>query len=487
MRAFVGRVSYLSLANVINGVLSVVFIPFAVARLGEVGYGLFSIYVLLAGYAPLIDIGVGKNLVRLLGSAPSDAERRDDLRLALGAYVGLLALALLALPAVGWLVAHVIFPVAPEHRPAVVMMVLLAVAEYGFGIPVALRQNLCVARERFDRIALFMVLSGVSRYVLGFAALLLAPAPLWVAGAFVARRGIELAVTPRVLTALPPGSWRPRFGWQALRSMVGHSAVLSLAQFTQLTVVSIGSVLVNARFGLAALGIYRAVLDLATRVFFVSNAVGAVVFPGFVRLWSRDDGRRRLGEVMPATLQVSWVAFAALAATAAVLAPVVLPLLGFGAADYLRLFGLVMGGVCLMAHSNLAYEFLQATGWYRQTLLLAAGALVLMVVIFLAVAPSGLVAVGWAWFVSQAAFAGAADATALRRMGAAARDWRTVGVRLLGVAGALMGALAALGVAPGRWGTGAGLVLVAALAAVGPHLRTVTRLVRYGPSRGEPA
>lgn len=418
MRAVLRRVSYVSLANVVNGVLGVVFVPVAVARLGTTGYGLFSIYLVLAGYTPLIDAGVGKNLIRLLGGETRDAGRREHLRSALAVYLSLGALFLVLTPGFAWLVPRVLFPVAAEFRVVVALIVAFAVAEYAVGIPVAMRQNHCLAQEHFGRYATFQVASGSLRYLMGFAAILLLPRSEVVVGFMAGRRVIDVFTSRLILGPLPSGSWRPRFVIAEMRRMVGHSAMLSVAQFVQISVVSAGSVLVNYRFGLAALGVYRAVLDLASRVWLFSNSAGSVVFPRFVHLWVREEGRRRLRTLLPAALQVSWLGYALLGVAGAVVGPLILPLIGLGGPDYGPMFATVVVGTCLMGHGNIAYEFVQATGRYGLAAGLAALSLTLMVGAFVALAPvSGLLAIGWAWFLSQTIFAFVVDGVAIGMLG----------------------------------------------------------------------
>jgi O-antigen/teichoic acid export membrane protein len=52
------NVSWVYAAQVVNGLVGVVFVPFAVARLGTEGYGLYGVYSVLTGYVLLAELGV---------------------------------------------------------------------------------------------------------------------------------------------------------------------------------------------------------------------------------------------------------------------------------------------------------------------------------------------------------------------------------------------------------------------------------------------
>jgi len=415
VRAFLRRVSYLSSANVVNGVLGIIFVPVAVRRLGNEGYGVFSIYAVLVGYVALVELGLGKNLIRVLASLHAVEDRRDQLRLAWGLYLTVAATLVVVAPVAAWLVPRVLFPVEPAQRATVQWIALLAIADYVLAVPVFVMQNRCIADEQFDRYSRFVVASGLVRYGISFAAVFAFVDPAQVVAAIVLRRFGDILLARRLMGALPSGAWKPRFDRRDFARMAGHSSALSLAQLLQITVVSVGAMLVNYVFGLRALGIYRAAFDLAAKVWFFSNVVGFVVFPRFVRLLADREGRARLGIVLPSVLQTSWLAYSVLAILAVIVGPWVLPLMGLGGDEYVRLFLLLIVGVSFNAHTNLAYEFLQATGRYRTVAALAAFSLAGLLGTFVAVAGvAGLLAIGWAWLGSQIVYGVVSDARVFR-------------------------------------------------------------------------
>ena len=473
MRGFLRRVSYLSAANLVNGILGVVFVPVAVHRLGPEGYGIFSIYGVLVGYVVLAELGLGKNLVRVLAGMPDDEERRHQLQLAWGLYLTVAGTLVLLAPLAAWLVPALLFPVEPARQTAVAWIAVLAIADYVMAVPVSLRQNRCIADEQFDRYSRYVVASGLLRYGVGFAAVFAFASPVPVVAALALRRLGDVGLAGWLMGPLPAGSWRPRFERRAFARMVGHSSALSLAQLLQITVVSVGSILVNYVFGLRALGVYRAVFDLVSKVWFFSNVVGSVVFPRFVRLLAGAAGRERLAGLLPSVLQASWLGFSLFAVGGIVVGPWVLARIGLAGPEYVGLFLTLMVGVSFNAHTNLASEFLQATGRYTVVVGLAALSLAALLGGFFALSSAtGLLAIGWAWLASQLAYGLAADATVLRALAAL----RVVGAREVLARG--LGAGAVMLCVAGGLGTGRGYWLAGAVAGVAATLLTARDLRR---------
>lgn len=405
MRRFFGSLSAVYLVNIVNGLLGVAFVPIALRRLGPSGYGVYSLYAVLAGYVVLVELGLGKNLLRLLAGERDPERRREQFRLAFGVYLAISAVLLVALPALAYLVPSVVFPMPPEHRAALGWITVLTAVEYVVGVPVSMMQTRCVADEEFRRYSRFSLASGLLRYALSFLAVLLFDRPEQVVALIVTRRVADVGLARALLGPLPAGAWRPSFDRRAMRAMVAHSSMLSVAQLLQLTMVSLGAILVNGAFGVRALGVYRAVFDLASKVWFFSNAIGMVIFPRFVRLLASPEKRVRLRALLPSVLETSWLGYAALAVATAVVGPLVLARVGMGGLEYTALFVLVAAGMCFNAHSTLAIEFLQATGAYRRVIGLAALSLAVLASVFLLLRTSTpALAVGWAWLASQVAY-----------------------------------------------------------------------------------
>lgn len=409
MKHFIRHTGQVYGAQAVNALLSVLFVPLALHAFGAAGYGLFAIYGVLVLYLALAELGVGKNLLRLLAIERDEAGQARQLSVGFTAQLVVGAALLLALPLLDALVPAA-FTVPAADRPALRWVVAIAVVEYVVGLPVNLRLTHAMSQERFDRYARFQAVSGFLRFALGYAALAIRPDPVVVVAAMAARRLPDYAVARWLLGPMPPGTWRVTRDVRRVGAMFGQSALLLVAQLLQMTVISAGALLVNRAFGLAALGIYRAVFDLVSKVWLLSNVVGLVLSPRFARMYEDPVRRARLARLLPAAQVVSWAAYGVMALIAVWAAPALLALFSMPGAEFLSLFVLMAVGVTLSAHAGVSYELLVATGRYGS----AAGAmllsLLLMTGVFAAVSPGiPIAAIGWAWLVSQIVYALVSD------------------------------------------------------------------------------
>lgn len=402
------------MGNAINGILGIIVVPLSVAYLGPAKYGLFSIYSVLAIYVTLLDLGVTKDLTRLLAGEKEVAQQVQYLRTALGFYIGVSLLLLLLLPLAFWLVPQFIFPVPIEFLTSLKWIIFLSLLEYFIGIPSAMLRSYGIAQQQFAQYARFNVITGVYKYLFQLLAVVLFASPTVAVAIVVSRKLIDIISARWLMPALPDGAWIPSFNLQRLFSTIRTTSLLSLAQLFQSTVLMIGSVLVNRNFGIVNLGLYRAAFDLANRIWFFSNGLGAVIFPKFASDLSEPVKRRQLLNKLPKFLQISWVAYMGIAIIGILAAPTVLWIMHLTQPGVLALFTLLLIGLCMNAHSNLSYEFIQATGKYQQVLTVTLLSLLLMIGNFVWLKNSlGIYAIGWAWIISQSFFAIVTDALTL--------------------------------------------------------------------------
>lgn len=396
--------------NVVNGVLGIIFVPLSVSLFGTKGYGLFSIYGVLASYIALVDLGVGKNLQRLLASDRNQKTQNINLKNALGIYLLISVVLLSVIPILLLFIPAYIFPVSQDNLAPLRWIILFAVLEYVIAVPTSLIQNYCIANEHFERYSIYNLISGLYRYLIMFAGVLSFHSPEIVVGLIVSRRLIDFFVAQRLMGALPHEAWIPRFHLDELKSVVGHSTVLSIAQISQTTVIAIGSFLVNRFFGLNGLGKYRAAFDLANRVWFFSNGIGLVIFPKFTRMLSDSVNRERLFTRISAFLNTSWTAYNLISIMGVLFASFLLTFMHLPQVEIHNLFILTLLGVCLNAHANISYEFLLASGKYSVAAELSAVALIIMTFSFYLLCKSnGIYAIGWAWIISQGIYSMLAD------------------------------------------------------------------------------
>jgi O-antigen/teichoic acid export membrane protein len=401
-------VAHVSGAHVLNGLLGIIFVPVALSRLGEAGYGALSVYWFAISYLALAELGVGKNLLREVASVDPDA-RRDGLQHALSAYmvVGLAVAA--AAPLLAWAVPRWVIPFPPEMYVAIGALVVIAVADYLLGIVVSLHAINAMAAGRFSQYAAFQSASGILRWGGGLAVIVAVPSvgPVLVAAVFAARRFVEIPMAMAVLGRLPAGTWSTWRPSLRVGRTLARSSTLSVAQIMQTSVISAGSVLIGHTAGPAALGLFRACFDLASKLWFVSNAFGLVLFPKFAHMQASEGGRRALAGVLPGALMASATLLAGVGVAGVFVSAPILAVVGIRGELVWAVFALSLGGVALHAHGNVPYELLQANGRFGDAARIAALALTAILAAFGMLAASGitpLLALGWAWLASQALF-----------------------------------------------------------------------------------
>jgi O-antigen/teichoic acid export membrane protein len=395
----------------LNGVVAALSVPVAVKLLGFSGYGLLSVYTLLVSYILFADLGVGKNLIRRL----SQGGTVRDIRVALGLYLVLCGFWAAVLPAAIAVVPRYLFPVPVEHLAAVRWMVVLSTVEFALGVPASLMQTVCVSEQRFEAYGLYSMASGFIRTGALLAGALVFRSPVAIAALLAARKLVEVVVARKMLGGLPAGAWRPVFDPSSFRTMLRESGTLSVAQILNSTLMSIGSPLVNAAFGLAGLGVYRSAFDLAGKVSFISNGITLVAFPRASRYFNSHSPASAAGRLAAVT-RWSAAAYGLIAVVAVFAAPYVLPVVGLKDEPVIRLFALLIVATSLNAHSQLSNELIQASGRYRRSIYSSACALATLAAVFLAAkSATGLLAIGWAWIAAALISACVADGLLLVR------------------------------------------------------------------------
>ena len=402
-------------ANAINGVLGIVAVPLVAAALGIEGYGIYSIYIILASYVALIDCGVTKHFIRLMSSAPDKDKEAKYLQMAFGWYIVLSVILVGMLPVLNYVVIDRLFPVPDPFKSAVHWIVILSVAEYVLAIPIMLAQAYTISNHEFKRYSNFIVASGLFRYGLMFLGAWIFKNPTIVVLFLVSRRVLELVFMRLMLLKPPKSTWRPKINLTEFKTILANSSILSLAQFLQITVVSLGAVLVNRYFGVAVLGNYRAAFDLGSKIWFFSNSIGLIVFPKFSQLLSIRKERESLYKKMSLWLEKSWAGYLLISLLAIIFASWLLPLVKLGDTQIVTFFKLLIVGLCLNAHTNISYEYLLADSRYGAVACLSLAVLIILCLsYFPLIEIAGPYAIGWAWIASQSVYAFAADELVMR-------------------------------------------------------------------------
>lgn len=386
-----------------NGVLGLLAVPIGLRYLGIEGYGLFSLYTLMVSYILMTDLGVSKNLFALLSRHREPENQLEYMRTAFGLYCCLCMGWLLLMPLLLWLVPAVVFPVIPAHRSALRWLTVLAIGEFALGVPQSLMQTSCLAKEQFTGYSRYTLLSGVLRNAILIAGSIVFRSPQGLALAMFARKSIDVYLAYRLMGAVPREVWQPRFSIRPAVAMLRQSGTLSVAQVLYSSLMGAGSYLVNAFFGLHWLGLYRAAFDLAGKVSVIANGIALVLFPKLAYAFTNPIRRKAMGTILRPALEISWTFYSVLGSIAVIAAPWVLPRIGVPQPEALTLFVLLVIGLSLNCHTLVTNEIIQASGNYRQNILVSLSGLLLIASVFwVSTGRIGVAAIGVAWIVAAA-------------------------------------------------------------------------------------
>ena len=174
--------------------------------------------------------------------------------------------------------------------------------------------------------------------------------------------------------------------------------------------------LVYLNFGEAEFGRYRALFDLASKLWFITSVFPLLLYP---KLRKIGLGPRAL-RLLRGIFLISLCSYLFVAILGLQLAPSLFPILFPSLTNLEWLFFLVLLGVALTAHARFGLECLQAFGAPRKAALAAATFAFMMLGVFQLLAQNFAVtvAVGGAWFVSATVLAIGVDERVLALAGA---------------------------------------------------------------------
>jgi O-antigen/teichoic acid export membrane protein len=397
-------------ANFVVGITGIATIPLVVSAIGKEKYGIFSVYTVLASYVTLVDCGVTKHFVRLIASDRSFENQTDCLKKAFGWYLILAVLLTLTLPLSIYVVCHMLFPVAPIYQSEIKWITLLVVIEYCLAIPIMMSQTLTISNEKFQNLSRYNVVTGSYRYILMIVSAFLYRQPSMIVAFLTARRFMDIFCAKKMLHWPNKEVWRPKIKFYEFKSILARSSILSLTQFLQTTVVAIGSILINRDFGIRVLGNYRAAFDLGGKIWFLSNGIGMLVFPKFSKILADKDDKKKITEDIYNLLMTSWTGYLLISVIGILSAKYILPLMNLDSQQIIFFFIILFVGICINAHSNVAYEFLLADGRYETVAKLSIISLSMLWILYeLLKNMIGPYAIAWSWIISQSVYAIIAD------------------------------------------------------------------------------
>ncbi len=420
------NISYVYTSNIINGLLGLFVIPLGIHQLGLPGYGLFSIYLIFVNYNQFFELGMSKNLSRHLAQANCDAKKLEHLQTAASLFFLICCGLLILAPLIIYVASHYLFPVPQALYRSLQIIILLSLVDYILSIPTNIAKAYCVAQEQFKQYSQFTVFSGLARYglmIIGFVGFRSIAVVVLVAMSY---RLVDMFFAQRLMLKLPRHYWKLHCDFKKIKAMFGQSLFLSSMQLSQTIMLSVGSILTNYFFGLATLGLYQAAFNIANKLWFFSNGIGLVIFPRFAKyLTQSKEQHAQLLDSLNITLRFSWLGYLVIGLIASYLTPLLLAVLHLQQPQIPQLLCLLFVAIAMNSHSDISFNYLQAALRYQASTLLIAAAIGCMVLLFLLLRPYlGVLAMGWAWVISQFFYAYFIDAMVVTM------DFKTVGWKL---------------------------------------------------------
>jgi O-antigen/teichoic acid export membrane protein len=361
-------VKYILLAA--NIVIGLFMMPFTVGHLGKAQYGLWMIVASMTAYFQLLDLGYGGALVRYVADADAkhDHARVNEVVSTFAvvyAAIGALALAGVALLAIGVVPRFPGIPGLQVHTAQIVLLILgLRVA---IGFPMTVFGAVTTSRQYFALngfIALAVVLANAAATYLvlsaghGLVTLVAATTAITIAsyGAY--------ALSARY--AFPPLRIRlSSFRRVHVRDVTQFSLYLFIIDVAIQIGFNLDNLVVGAALGTSAVAVYAVTLRLAEYQRLVCNQFNGLLFPVVVRFEARGD----LDALRHTMIEGTRLAFALVAGATVCLIglgpSLVSTWMGPDFADAVGpLYVLAMTGVVLVAQGPLG-NVLLATGRHR--------------------------------------------------------------------------------------------------------------------------
>ncbi|MFJ7371330.1 oligosaccharide flippase family protein [Lysinibacillus sp. NPDC098008] len=403
---------YVTFVNLVNGFAGIAFIPLALKSLGTEGYGLYSIFVILVSYIYFVEMGVAKYFTRTIAQASNVSEEQKIMRSATGMYIRITLLLFIITPILFFIIPKWVFPT--NNHGLVSIIVIFASLDYLLSIPPTIKLTYNLGKEEFEHISKFNLISGLSKHLFLIGSVLIFKSVILLIITVLLRRVFDILYAKKFLKSMPKGSWQPQYAKGEFKKIFSQSIVLSMAQLTQITILSIGTFLINRNFTMKEVGIYKATFDLASKVSFFSNSLGMVVFPRFSSVLKRTEEKISLLNKMPLYYKISWLVYSILFLISLVIIPIIPNILNI---QDMELFYLLLYGACLNAHANLSYEFLQADARLKEVIIPSIITLLMMSVIFyLTLDYYSFYAIGISWVLSQVFNSMCMDTMVLRKI-----------------------------------------------------------------------
>ncbi|MDO7488041.1 oligosaccharide flippase family protein [Peribacillus frigoritolerans] len=392
------NLTYVYSTNVILGLLGFSFIPLALHFIGVEKYGIYSIFIIITSFAGIVEYGVTKFFTRELARMQDSKEQINILRLSVGIYLKIAISVIIISPILITIIPAYIFPIE-DNFFLVGLIAALSILDFLLSMPTTIVRMYNIGNEKFNLLSKYNLFSGISRHLTLIISLVVFQSLIILIITILLRRLFDLYYANKFMEKLPASAWKPIFIKGKFKEVINQSLYLSVSQLIQVSVVSIGAYLINKNYSLAELGVYKSSFDLASKIWFISNGLGIVLYPRFSALNANEDKKELVLNKVIKFTKVSWIIYNFIFIAAIIIVPYINFLLNI---QNLYLFFLLFFGLCLNAHSNLNFEFLQSKGKFRLVSFLNLSIIFIIIFSFVLLNNRlGFITIGYSWLLSQ--------------------------------------------------------------------------------------
>lgn len=348
-------------SNLMLGLLGIITVPILLGNIGTNGYGLYALYLTIASYFTIFELGVLKHLIRLIAQKTNKV---DDI--ISNFYYVTTAMVILCIPVIIFIM---FFFLDGDWKKGVFLGVISSV-EYMFFLPTRIYSAYARAHKNFERLSLFNSISGFIRYAILILGALLTQNVYILIILIALRRLFDVKLSKTILKeniaifnlrSLSKSNIKKVFG------LYKESILLSCAQALQINLNGMISLVVSKLFGLQGLGIYRSTYDLLSKIWFFSNGLGMVAFSYFA---SNSSGLNKNKKF----IGISWLFYTLLYVVLILIFPWVNKYILNGiltSKEDIFLYVFMLITILLIAQGNLSYEYLQAKGNYKLLMIIS--------------------------------------------------------------------------------------------------------------------
>lgn len=348
------KISFVYGSNLILGILGIVSVPVLLNNLGLESYGVYAIYLMLGSYFAIFELGVIKHITRLI--ILKDEKINQTIATF---YLGTVILIISFTPLIFFIVNFIL----SGDKTLALIVTIFSVFEYIFFLPTKINIAYSKAKKNFEKISIFNLNSGVYRYIVLILGSYLFNDITIILFLLMTRRILDIKLSSKIL-----GESNSIFSitnvnknqFNYVAKVYKESIYLSATQAMQVNFNGLIIMIISKRYGIESLGLFRSTFDILSKVWFISNGIGTVVFPYFASSkFEIKNGNYFF---------LSWAFYSSVAIFLYVSLPLVNEYLLNGELNSFQdrlLYVLISLVVLLTAQFNLSYEFLQAKGKYK--------------------------------------------------------------------------------------------------------------------------